>query len=116
VPVYVSAGAIDYGNRHWLLLICIDMSEQRRLEAQLVQSEKMAAIGQLAAGIAHELRNPLAIVMNVLYDLRARIDCTDREVNDDLASPRRRSAAHKRSSRTSSSSRASPASTSNGST
>jgi len=84
VPVYVSAGAIDYGNRHWLLLICIDMSEQRRLEAQLVQSEKMAAIGQLAAGIAHELRNPLAIVMNVLYDLRARLDGADREVNDDL--------------------------------
>jgi PAS domain S-box-containing protein len=84
VPVYVSAGAIDYGNRHWLLLICIDMSEQRRLEAQLVQSEKMAAIGQLAAGIAHELRNPLAIVMNVLYDLRARIDGADREVNDGL--------------------------------
>jgi signal transduction histidine kinase len=55
-------------------LICIDISEQRRLEAQLVQSEKMAAIGQLAAGIAHELRNPLAIVMNVLYDLRARVD------------------------------------------
>jgi PAS domain S-box-containing protein len=84
VPVYVSAGAIDYGNRHWLLLICIDMSEQRRLEAQLVQSEKMAAIGQLAAGIAHELRNPLAIVMNVLYDLRARLDGADREVNDGL--------------------------------
>jgi PAS domain S-box-containing protein len=84
VPVYVSAGAIDYGNRHWVLLICIDMSEQRRLEAQLVQSEKMAAIGQLAAGIAHELRNPLAIVMNALYDLRARVDGADREVGEDL--------------------------------
>jgi PAS domain S-box-containing protein len=84
VPVYVSAGAIDYGNRHWVQLICIDMSEQRRLEAQLVQSEKMAAIGQLAAGIAHELRNPLAIVMNVLFDLRARLDATDGEVGEDL--------------------------------
>ena len=84
VPIYVSAGAIDYGNRHWVQLICIDMSEQRRLEAQLVQSEKMAAIGQLAAGIAHELRNPLAIVMNALFDLRARLDMRDGEVNEDL--------------------------------
>ena len=84
VPVYVSAGAIEYGNRHWVQLVCIDVSEQRRLEAQLVQSEKMAAIGQLAAGIAHELRNPLAIVMNALYDLGARLGAADREVNDDL--------------------------------
>jgi PAS domain S-box-containing protein len=84
VPVHVSAGAIDYGNRHWVQLICIDISEQRRLEAQLVQSEKMAAIGQLAAGIAHELRNPLAIVMNALYDLRARLEAPDGEVSEDL--------------------------------
>jgi PAS domain S-box-containing protein len=84
VPVYVSAGAIDYGTRHWVQLICIDISEQRRLEAQLVQSEKMAAIGQLAAGIAHELRNPLAIVMNVLYDLRARGDHADADVTEGL--------------------------------
>ena len=62
------------GTRHWVQLICVDISDRRRLESQLIQSEKMAAIGQLAAGIAHELRNPLAIVMNVLYDLRARVD------------------------------------------
>jgi len=84
IPVYVSVGAIDYGDRHWVQLVCIDMSEQRRLEAQLVQSEKMAAIGQLAAGIAHELRNPLAIVMNALYDLRARLDHADKDVSEDL--------------------------------
>mgnify|MGYP003694715211 CR=1 FL=1 len=32
-PSTSSAGAIDYGNRHWVQLICIDMSEQRRLES-----------------------------------------------------------------------------------
>jgi PAS domain S-box-containing protein len=84
MPVHVSAGSIDYGNRHWVQIICIDLSEQRRLEAQLVQSEKMAAIGQLAAGIAHELRNPLAIVMNALFDLRARLAGGDAEVHEDL--------------------------------
>ena len=70
IPVFVNAGLIEYGDRRWFQLICVDISERKRLESQLIQSEKMAAIGQLAAGIAHELRNPLAIVMNALYDLR----------------------------------------------
>lgn len=39
-----------------------DISEVKRLQNQLLQSEKMAAIGSLATGIAHELRNPLAIM------------------------------------------------------
>jgi PAS domain S-box-containing protein len=38
-----------------------DLTEQRKLEAQLVQSQKFNALGVLAGGIAHEIRNPLAI-------------------------------------------------------
>jgi PAS domain S-box-containing protein len=84
IPVFANAGYIEYGPRRWVQLICVDISDQKRLESQLIQSEKMAAIGQLAAGIAHELRNPLAIVMNALYDLGHILDGSNAEVTEDL--------------------------------
>src|SRR5438876_1328134 len=84
VPVFANAGYIEYGPRRWVQLICVDISDRKRLESQLIQSEKMAAIGQLAAGIAHELRNPLAIVMNALYDLHQIVDGRNAEVAEDL--------------------------------
>lgn len=43
--------------------------ELKRSQAQLFQSEKLAGIGQLAAGIAHEIRNPLGIMATSLYYL-----------------------------------------------
>lgn len=38
-----------------------DLTERRKLEAELLQSQKLAALGVMAGGIAHEIRNPLAI-------------------------------------------------------
>lgn len=45
------------------VLVFDDQTDRRRLQDQLIQSEKMSAIGQLIAGIAHDLNNPLASVI-----------------------------------------------------
>ncbi len=52
----------------------MDVTEKRRLEGQLVQSEKLSAVGKLAAGIAHEVGNPLASVSSIAQMLATLTD------------------------------------------
>ena len=52
---------VDGRLKGWLLLFD-DRTDQKLLEETLRQQEKLAAVGQLAAGIAHEIRNPLASI------------------------------------------------------
>ena len=47
--------------------------EQRRLEGQLHQSERLAALGEMTAGVAHEVRNPLGIISSTAEILRDRL-------------------------------------------
>ncbi len=60
-----------------------DISGRKRMEQSLLQAEKIAATGRMAATIAHEINNPLEAVMNLLYLLRPRI--TDDEGRGFLA-------------------------------
>ena len=50
-----------------------DVSARKRLEQALLQAEKIAATGRMAATIAHEINNPLEAVMNLMYLLRPMV-------------------------------------------
>jgi PAS domain S-box-containing protein len=60
----VNANLIDYAGSKVILLIVRDVSERRKLESQLIQSSKLASLGELAAGVAHEIGNPLSAISN----------------------------------------------------
>ncbi|HAG91788.1 MAG TPA: hypothetical protein DCL41_07945 [Bdellovibrionales bacterium] len=57
-------------SKGWILLL-EDRTEVKQLEKELQQKEKLAAVGQLAAGIAHEIRNPLASISGSIQMLSA---------------------------------------------
>ncbi len=61
----ITASAIkdDQGNIKGCEGIAKDLTQFKRVMEQLIQSEKMASIGQLAAGVAHEINTPLGIIL-----------------------------------------------------
>ena len=66
-PVELSVHAIEGedGTPALLLGLFEDVAAERRLQQQLVQSGKLAAIGELAAGVAHEINNPLFAILGL---------------------------------------------------
>jgi two-component system sensor histidine kinase PilS (NtrC family) len=56
------------------VVIFQDVTEVVRMEAELRRSERLAAVGELAAGMAHEVRNPLAAISGAIQVLRAGLD------------------------------------------
>jgi signal transduction histidine kinase len=57
-------------------------ADLRKTEAQLIRSEKLAALGQLAAGIAHEIRNPLTSINILIHSLRDKPSDEERRRED----------------------------------
>ena len=68
-----------------VVMLLEDLSERIRLEQQLIQSEKLAGMGQLAASLAHELGNPLSIMSATLQYLYQRLQQNNDALADNMA-------------------------------
>ncbi|MFH0764868.1 MAG: ATP-binding protein, partial [Calditrichota bacterium] len=75
----------DYSRTVGVVAVGRDLTEQRKLEMQLLQSQKLSALGVMAGGIAHEIRNPLAIGSS----------CAQFLMDDDITPEFRKECAHK---------------------
>lgn len=71
-PVYGADGSI-----HAITAASLEITQQKKAEEALIQSEKLAAVGRLASSIAHEINNPLEAVTNLLYLSRNSHDLRD---------------------------------------
>jgi PAS domain S-box-containing protein len=75
----------DQGQTIGIVAVGRNLTESHKLEAQLLQAQKLAALGVMAGGIAHELRNPLAICSSAAQFL----------MDEDIKPEFRRECAHK---------------------
>jgi two-component system sensor histidine kinase HydH len=84
LQVLVMAVSDEQGRLEGEVLLVRDLSEIRSLEKELRRSERLAALGKMAAGVAHELRNPLSSIKGLAMLLKERRNNTEAEESADL--------------------------------
>ncbi|MBW1975802.1 MAG: PAS domain S-box protein [Deltaproteobacteria bacterium] len=85
-PMFLSVTICPFGfeAHHQSVALCIarDLTEYRKLERQLINAEKLASLGTLAAGVAHEINNPLGVILGFCDLLKEKFPPGSEEYED----------------------------------
>ena len=70
LPLISSDGDLVSNKIEKVVLIIEDITEKEEIKNQVVQTEKLALIGKFAAGISHDIRNPLAVISQASFNIK----------------------------------------------
>jgi two-component system sensor histidine kinase AtoS len=83
-PVEVSAGLLEFEDQKFILAFNKDITDRKQAEEALQRAEQLVIVGEMAAGLAHEIKNPLAGIKVSIEVLATELETTqeDKEVFD----------------------------------
>jgi len=84
IPVELNATAVIYEGEIVDLVVLRDIRERKALQEQILKTQRLEAIKQLATMVAHDLRNPLAGIRNAAYYIKRKLGNVDQTIREML--------------------------------